>query len=71
MGDAMTYYFWSAIVLAFVMLALAEPSKKQPLVWPVPATNLPVGEMIWDCDLQTLTQRGNVVADCIARPRRP
>ena len=59
----MRYFLFATVVVGVIFAAMYEPSQLRPLF---PVTNL--GEIIWDCDIQTLkTKRGEIVADCVAR----
>jgi len=59
----MRYFLFATMVVGIIFAAMYEPTKLRPLF---PVAN--PGEIIWDCDLQSLkTKRGEVVADCVAR----
>ena len=57
----MRYFLFATMVVGIVFAAMYQPTEKRPL-FPVA-----VGEIIWDCNMQSLkTKRGEVVADCVA-----
>ena len=56
----MRYFLFATVIVGIIFAVMYEPTKLRPL--------FPVGEIIWDCDLQSLkTKRGEVVADCVVR----
>jgi hypothetical protein len=58
----MRYFLFATMIVGIVFAALYEPPKYRPL--------FPTAEITWDCDMQSLkTNRGEVVADCVARSR--
>jgi len=61
----MRYFLFATLVVGIFFAAMYEPPKYRPLF---PVANLSAGEIIWNCDLQSLkTSRGEIVADCVAR----
>lgn len=63
----MRYFLFATIIVGVIFAVMYEPPKNRPLF---PVANLSTGEIIWDCDMQSLkTKRGEAVADCEARSR--
>jgi len=61
----MRYFLFATMIVSIIFATMYEPPKDRPLF---PVANRSAGEIIWDCDLQSLkTKRGEVVADCVAR----
>ena len=57
----MRYFVFATVIVGIIFAAMYEPPKNRSLF-------LSAGEIIWDCDLQSLkTKRGEVIADCDAR----
>ena len=56
----MRFFLFATMVVGIIFAAMYEPPKYRPL--------FQAGEIIWDCDLQSLkTKRGEVIADCVVR----
>ena len=61
----MRYFLFATMIVGIIFAVMYEPPKYRPLF---PVADLPAGEIIWDCDMQSLkTKRGEVVADCVAQ----
>ena len=57
----MRYFLFATMVVGIIFAAMYEPTQIRPLF---PVAN--PGEIIWDCDLQSLkTKRGEIVVDCV------
>ena len=55
----MRYFLFATVIVGIIFAARYEPTVIRPL-FPL------AGEIIWDCDLQSLkTKRGEVVVDCV------
>lgn len=65
MSETHHYFLFATIVVLMIWFAIYEPAiKPRPIVV---APTVP-GEILWDCDLQSLTtRRGEIVADCVAQ----
>jgi len=59
----MRYFLFATFIVILIGFAMYEPTAKPRPIVVAPAAP---GEILWDCDLQSLTtRRGEIVADCV------
>ena len=59
----MRFFLFATVIVSIIFAAMYEPTQIRPLF---PVANPSAGEIIWDCDLQSLkTKRGEIVVDCV------